>query len=132
MANALYNAARADYLSGGGDFDADAIRVRLVDSSYVFSQAHVTMSDIGAGLADSGSLATKTTTNGTANADDVVFSSVPSGDTATGFVVYKFVTNDADSIPICFCDTDLNGAISVPTNGSDVTIQWNAVGIFTL
>ena len=120
------------YLAGDGDFDADTIKVRLVDSSYVFSQSHVTMTDVGVGIADSAALTTKTTTNGTGNADDVVFASVPSGDTVTGFIVYKFVTDDTDSIPICFCDTDANGAISVPTNGSDVTVQWNAVGIFTL
>jgi hypothetical protein len=43
-----------------------------------------------------------------------------------GALVFKFVTNDADSIPICFIDT---GGFPITANGGDVTIQWNAEGV---
>jgi len=47
-----------------------------------------------------------------------------------GILVYKHVTNDADSMPIYWIDT-LGGAITFPFdgNGGVVNITWNAEGI---
>lgn len=64
------------------------------------------------------------------DAVDSVFSSLGVGARqAVGLVVYKHVTNDADSIPIAFIDT---GGFPFDGNGGDVTIQWNAEGILQL
>lgn len=59
--------------------------------------------------------------------DDVTFSSLVAGETV-GYVGWmRQVTNDTDS--------PLLGYIAVtntPTNGGNITIQWNADGVFTL
>lgn len=58
------------------------------------------------------------------DAADPTFSAVAGGSTVGWCVVYKFVTNDADSIPISVLDlTD------TPTNGGDIGITFNADGI---
>ncbi len=46
-----------------------------------------------------------------------------------GLVLFKFVTTDADSIPIAYIDT---GGFPFDASGGDVTINWNAEGILHL
>lgn len=47
----------------------------------------------------------------------------PTTRTAAGFVIYKHVTNDADSPVIAFIDK------AFTPDGNDVSVQWNAEGI---
>lgn len=61
------------------------------------------------------------------DADDATWTGL-TGDTAQGYVVYKHVTNDADSIPIAYRDF----AAPITPGGSDLTIQWNVEGIVQL
>lgn len=42
-----------------------------------------------------------------------------------GVLIYKFVTNNTDSIPICWNEF----ASPVTADGSSITVQWNAEGI---
>lgn len=42
-----------------------------------------------------------------------------------GYLVFMFVTNDADSIPILLVDS----VADKTPNGSDIKITWNAEGI---
>jgi len=61
------------------------------------------------------------------DADDITWSALGAGARqAVGMVVYKFVTNDADSIPIAFIDS---GGFPFTGNGSDVAVTWNVEGI---
>lgn len=61
---------------------------------------------------------------------DVTFTSLGVGTRqAQAAIIYKHVTNDADSVPICFIDT---GGFPFDGNGGDVTIQWNAEGILQI
>jgi hypothetical protein len=46
-----------------------------------------------------------------------------------GFVIFKFVTNDTDSIPIAWIDT---GGFPFAANGGDVTVTWNVAGVISL
>ena len=48
---------------------------------------------------------------------------------AVGMIVYLHVTNDTDSIPFLWIDT---GGFPFDGNGSAVTSQWNAEGIWQL
>lgn len=48
---------------------------------------------------------------------------------AQGVILYKFITNDADSVPLAWIDT---GGFPFWGNGSDVNIAWNAEGIAQL
>ncbi len=58
--------------------------------------------------------------------EDVVFSSI-SGTSVEIAIIYKEGANDALRDVICF--VDLTGPITL--TGADVTIQWNASGVFT-
>ena len=63
------------------------------------------------------------------DATDVVWSSLggATNDTIGALLVYKHVTNDADSIPIAYIElTDTT------TNGGDITVSWNVEGILQL
>lgn len=45
-----------------------------------------------------------------------------------GVLIFKFVTNDADSIPIAFIDF----ASDIPATATQIDIPWNAEGILQL
>lgn len=64
------------------------------------------------------------------DADNVVWTALGAGTRqVAGIVVFRFVTNDTDSIPIAWIDT---GGFPFTANGGDVTVQWNAEGILQL
>ena len=45
---------------------------------------------------------------------------------AVGMIVFRFVTNDTDSVPICYIDT---GGFPFDGNGGNIDVAWNAQGI---
>jgi hypothetical protein len=55
----------------------------------------------------------------------VTWSAVAAGETVTGVVIFKFVTDDAGSTPIAFID-----ARNLSTNGSDFTFTAHATNKF--
>lgn len=65
-----------------------------------------------------------------ADANDAVFPTLAGGETINGYIVFSFVTNDALSTPIAFVDSATG--IGLVTNGSNVTITWNAEGIIQI
>lgn len=72
---------------------------------------------------------TKDSTNnkGVFDADDVTWTALGVGTRdAQASILYKHVTNDADSPPLYYQDT---GGFPFAGNGSDVTIQYAAAGI---
>jgi hypothetical protein len=83
----------------------------------------------GGRVAVSGNLGTKTTTNGVADAADVTFTAV-TGDSVEAVVLYRHTGTEGTSELIAYIDT----ATGLPTtpSGGDITIQWNANGIFKL
>jgi hypothetical protein len=50
------------------------------------------------------------------------WSAVAAGSTVAGVIVYAFITDDANSIPLCVHDVT-----DTPTNGGDITIDWPVV-----
>lgn len=133
MASGLYDAAREAYLGGDLDWDTDDIRAILIDTAdYTVDLAlHDFLDDIPAAarVAVSGSLASKTKTDGTADAADVTLSGV-SGDQSEAIVLYKHTGVEGTSNLIAYIDSGTG--LPVTPNGGDITIQWNASGIFTL
>jgi hypothetical protein len=144
MASFVYNIAKFQLLNGDIDFNApDDIRVLLLEAATDENPDDV---DVAAVLARAGTtelvtytrgaLAAEATTQDDANdraefdANDIVFSSVVAQNAIVAYVVYKFITNDASSIPIMFVD-DATGLPLTP-NGSDITITWDAQGILQL
>ena len=60
------------------------------------------------------------------DADDVTFSSLGAGTRSVqGILVFKFITDDTDSVPIAFIDFTSDKT----PDGSDFTVTWNSEGI---
>lgn len=61
-------------------------------------------------------------------ADAIVWATLETGNTLQGVLLYKHVTNDADSMPIAF----LEFASNFVTNGGGLTVTPNAEGFLQL
>lgn len=64
---------------------------------------------------------------GTFDADDVTWAALGAGTrSAKGVLLFKFVTTDADHIPIAWFDA---APFPLAGNGGDLTVRWAAAGI---
>lgn len=144
MSNFVFTEALEEHAKGSINLATDDIRVMLVMSN--------TTADVeGSGGVDATTLSaitldeydganyarkalanesvTKDATNnkGVFDADDVTWSALGVGTRqAQAALIFKNVTNDADSIPLYYVDT---GGFPFAGNGSDVTLQWASTGI---
>lgn len=128
----LYPLAKEAFLSGDIDLLNDDIRVVLVDTAdYTYSAAHQYLSSIlaGARVATSGALGTKSVTVGVFDAADVVLSGV-TGDQAEALVVYQHTGTEGTSRLIAYIDA--GSGLPFTPNGGDLTVSWNASGIFAI
>lgn len=127
MANSLFDAGRAGFLQGDIDWDANAIKLILVDNNA--DAPNVTtdsvLSDIlaGARIATSTNFINKTTTAGVADADDITLPTV-SGATAESIVIFKDTGTEASSLLIAYIDVATG--LPVTPNGGDIIIQWDS------
>lgn len=123
----LYPSARARALTTGLNWASGDIRIVLVDSGYVYSEAHDFLDDVGAGtrVATSSSLTGKTTASGVADASDVTFVAL-AGDVVAGIIVYEHTGVESTSPLICFYDRNSTGSlITYSPSGVDTTVRWN-------
>ncbi len=61
------------------------------------------------------------------DADDVTWTALGAGTRSmAGIIIYRHVTDDTDSVPICYIDT---GGFPLAATGTDFIAQWNAEGI---
>lgn len=133
MANALYELTKAKMLQAGLDMSTANIKCILIDTAdYAFSQTHEFLDDVAAAarVATSGNMASKTFTNGVFDAADVTFSAV-TGDQVEAIIIYEDTGVEGTSKLIAYLDTNLTNMPATP-NGGDITVQWNASGIFKL
>lgn len=141
MANALYPLYKQKLLDPGTlgttsgtavDLADDTIKVALVDTgTYTYSSAHEFYSSVSSAVVGTPqTLASKTVTTGTFDAADVTFTSV-SGVSVEALVIYKDTGTAATSSLIAYIDTVASG-LPVTPNGGNITITWNASGIFAL
>ena len=126
MANYLYDRGRKGFLAGEIDWNADTIKLVLVD------EADDTPSQSGdnalsdrasaARVATSGAFASKTTTAGVADAADVTLSTV-TGDQSESIDIYKDTGVESTSYLIA----NINSATGLPVtpNGGDIIVQWD-------
>lgn len=128
MAAAFYPSFLKLALDGDIDLLVDTIKVALVDTgTYTYSSAHDFYDDVSAGVVGTpGTLDSKTTTAGVFDAADEVISSV-SGNSIEAVVLYKDTGVAGTSPLICFID-----GLSLTPNGGNITVQWNASGIFKI
>lgn len=136
MANAIYTLYKQALLDGASDIALDTgdVRVILVDTAdYTYSAAHDFLDDVPA-LArvatSAAGLGSKTITNGLFDAADVTFSSV-TGDVAEALIIYIHTGTESTSRLVAYFDTGVTN-LPVTPNGGDITVSWNASGIFQL
>ena len=126
MANVLYNSGRQKFLEGSISWSSDNIKAILVDTGvYTFSTAHDFLDDITGGsiIATSGNFASKTTTDGIADAADVTFTAVSTPTSVEALVIYKDSGSAATSPLIAYIDTATG--LPVTPNGGDITVAWD-------
>lgn len=128
MANALYDKGRENFLGGDIDWDAGEIRVLFhdEDDDPVVLTTDDALEDIlpAARVAVSAAgLASKTKTDGVADAADITLSSV-TGDQFESIDLYKHTGVEATSLLLCNIDT-ATGLPCTPNSG-DITVQWQA------
>jgi len=139
MANALFTSYKVLMLGSGtlADYNDDTIKAMFVDHADdtpvaatddniddILSAARVPA------IASCPTLGTKTTTSGTADAADSTFTSL-SGDQVESLILFKDTGTESTSSLMVFFDTFASGMPLTP-NGGNVTVQWNASGIFSL
>lgn len=143
MANALYplwktkiakaatNANSALDSSEG----ATGVFAALVDTgTYTYSAAHEFYSSLSGVVGTDQEILTKTfgsVSDGTFDGDNLTFSAV-TGSSAEAIVLYRKNAGANTTWPlIAYIDTGVTG-LPVTPNGGNITVTWNASGIFTL
>lgn len=137
-----YNYAKQKLWSGQIDLDTDDLRILLAmtsttadtedDAQFISGATGFTLLDEfgGAGyarvaLANEAVNADVGNARAEFDADDVAFGALSNGTRSIqGAVIFKFVVDDTQSIPICYLSfTSFN------PGGSTLTLEWNAEGI---
>lgn len=133
MANAIYpkmKEAWEDALSNV-DINDGTVKVALVDTgTYTYSSSHDFYDDVSGVVGTPQTIANTTVTNGLFDGDNVTFTAV-SGATVEALVVYIDTGVPGTSRLVAYIDTGVTG-LPVTPNGGDITITWNASGIFQL
>jgi hypothetical protein len=125
----VYNRGKLIITDSSLSWTADTIRALLVDSGYVYSDDHNFVSDVAGDEVADASYARQTLANKAVNEDDtnniatmeadpIDFGAL-TGVTPEGIILFKFVTNDADSPLISFSDAGF-GAVA---NGAGYVVN---------
>jgi activator of HSP90 ATPase len=139
MANAIYPIYKQNLLAGTSGYDldndtsTDGPYCALIDTAdYTYNSAHDFYSDAVAGeVGTPQRITSPTVTNGTFDGGDLTFSSV-SGDVVEALVIYRHNAGANTTWPlVCYIDTSVTG-LPVTPNGGNITVTWNASGIFAI
>jgi len=126
MANALYDFGRESFLGGDLDWDANDIRIILIDEADdtidLANDQDLADRAAAARVAVSTSLTSKTKTAGVADAADVTFSTV-TGDESESIDCYYHTGTESTSILIFNVDTATG--LPVLPNGGDIVVTWD-------
>jgi hypothetical protein len=138
MANALYPKWKEALLQNSADSDLDGsgttgVYVALVDTgTYTYNAAHEFYSSLSGIVGTDQEIgATKTYANGVFDGGDVTYTAV-TGNTVEALVLYrKNAGANTTWRLIAYIDTGVTG-LPVTPNGGNISITWNASGIFAL
>ena len=139
MATVLYPLGRQGFLEGSIDYDTGVIVAYLIDAAdYTYSAAHQFLSSVPAGARVAGpvTLASKTVTNGTADAADITFPTV-TGDQAEAIILVQQSAPTggaalAESAQRLIAYIDNYTGLPVTPSGGNIVVSFHASGIFTL
>jgi hypothetical protein len=133
MANAIYPLYKQALLDASANVDLNdgTVKVALVDTgTYTYSASHDFYNDLSGVVGTPQEILNTTVTNGVFDGDNVTFTAV-TGDTVEALVIYIDTGDAATSRLVAYIDTSVTGLPVIP-NGGDLTISWNASGIFAL
>jgi hypothetical protein len=135
MANAIYPKFKQALLdsSTNADLNDNTVKVALIDTAdEAYNAADEFLSDVtGAGIVGTAqTIGTTTVTTGLFDGDNVTFSAV-TGDPCEALIIYIDTGVAGTSRLVAFIDTGVTG-LPVTPNGGDISITWNASGIFQL
>lgn len=133
MANAIYPKYKEGILQSAANtnLSSGTVKIALVDTgTYTYSSAHQFASSLTGVQGTAQTLASKTFTNGTFDAADPTFTAV-TGVSVEALVIYVDTGTAATSPLVAYIDTGQTG-LPVTPNGGNITVVFDAAGIFTL
>lgn len=131
MADYVYPKYKQALLDGDTNIDINDGTVKVALSTASYASANQFYSDVSASTVGTPQTINNTTvTNGLFDGDNVTYTAVASGSTVTALIIYIDTGSAATSRLVAFIDT-VTG-FPLLTNGGDVTVAWNASGIFQL
>jgi hypothetical protein len=133
MANAIYPLYKEALIGGSANISLSSgtVRAALVDTgTYTYSAAHEFLTSLSGVVGTAQTIGTKTITNGLFDGDNVSYTAV-TGNSAEAIVLYIDTGTAGTSRLVAFIDTGVTG-LPVTPNGGDISITWNASGIFQL
>ena len=131
MANAIYPLYKQALLdaSANSDLNDGTVKVALVDTgTYTYSAAHEFLSSLTGVVGTAQTIANTTVANGLFDGDDVTFTAV-TGNSVEALVIYLDTGVAGTSRLVAYIDTGVTG-LPVTPNGGNISITWNASGIF--
>ena len=133
MANALYPKWKEALLqfTANNNLSSGTVKVALVTSGYTYSSSDQFYSSVSASAVGTPqTIGSKTFTLGVFDGADVTFTAV-TGSQAVALVLYIDTGSTATSPLVAFINASVTN-LPVTPNGGDITITWNASGIFAL
>lgn len=133
MSNAIYPKWKEAVMQASSNSSlGGTVKAALIDTgAYTYSSAHDMWDDASAGVIGTPqTLGSKTYTSGTFDAADVTYTAV-SGNTVEAIIIYIDTGTPSTSRLVAYLDTGYTG-LPVTPNGGDISITWDAAGIFTI
>lgn len=133
MANAIYPLYKQALLDASANVDLNdgTVKVALIDTAtYPYNAAHEFFSSVSGVVGTPQTIANTTVANGLFDGDNVTYTAV-TGNSAEALLIYIDTGSAASSRLVAWIDTGVTGLPLTP-NGGDVSITWNASGIFQL
>lgn len=135
MANALYPLWKEQLLqfTANNNLSAGTVKVALIDTgAYTYSAAHQFYSSASAAAVGTPqTLAGKTFTNGVFDSSTNPTFTAVTGNSIEALIIYVDTGVAGTSPLVAYIDTSVTG-LPVTPNGGDISITWNASGIFAL
>jgi hypothetical protein len=138
MANALYPLWKQELLKGTTNTDLDqtgtnGVYCALVDTgTYTYSASHQYYSSLSGIGGTPMEITTATQVTGVFDGDNITFTAVAGTVSYEALVLYrKNAGANTTWALIAYIDTGVTG-LPVTSNGGDITVTWNASGIFAL
>lgn len=133
MANAIYPLYKQALLDASANVDLNdgTVKVALIDTAtYPYNAAHEFFSSVSGVVGTPQTIANTTVANGLFDGDNVTYTAV-TGNSAEALLIYIDTGTAATSRLVAWIDTGVTG-LPVTPNGGDISVTWNASGIFQL